>query len=1336
MSSKELSSDLIFYINGRKIVEKNADPEVMLLDFLRRKVRLTGTKYGCGGGGCGACTVMLSQYDPLCKKVVHFSVNACLLPICSLNGAAVTTVEGVGSTKTKMHPVQERIAAAHGTQCGFCSPGMVMSMYTLLRNTPEPSMEDIQEALLGNLCRCTGYRPIVDGFKTFCQRKDCCQERSKDIFARQGCKEDGPCEMESDDTFQADDFRLVDPTQDFIFPPELMIVAQKQSHQRMVFQGERIKWITPADLEDLLELKSQYPHAPLLAGNTTVGPDMKFKGILHPVLLNIGRIQELREIKECDDGITLSAACTLTTIKEKLEEAVKVLPEEKSEGLHALLETLGKVASKQIRNVASVGGNILSSNPKFDLCSVLAALGCSLTILSKDGSRKLNLTEGFFTAVGKTALKPEEVMLSVYIPYTKKWEFMLAFRQAQCRQFAFSIINCGMKVIFFEGTNVVKDLKIFYGGAGATLVSTRNASQQLVGRKWNDNLLTDACKLVLSEIHLPDTAHGGMVEYKKTLILSFFFKFYLHILQKLKAMGLNVAAVPPEYMSALTPLHSKLPQGQLSYQAVSVSQPLEDPVGRPNVHQSGFKHSTGEAIYYDDIPSIDGELFLVFVTSTRPHAKIISIDTTEALSMPGVVAFLSAKDVPGNNKRRWFHDMVELFIEEEVMCVGQMIGAIVAETREQARRAAQKVYVSYQDLEPVFFTIEEAINHQSFFSPQRKLERGDVDVGFETSDQILEGEIYMGGQEHFYMETQGVIAVPKGENGETDLFIATQHAAFAQEVVANALGVSFNKITCHVKRLGGGFGGKIMKIADISAAVAIAAYRTGRSVRCVLERGEDMLMTSGRHPFLGKYKVGFMNDGTIISADVTYYSNAGNTLDESQFIIEKALLHLDNCYKIPNLRGRGIMCKTYLPSYTAFRGFGGPQGLMVIESVINEVAAKCGLPAEEVREINMYRNESHTHFRQSFDASNMVRCWNECLEKASYYQRRQNIEEFNKQNRWKKRGISAVPIKFGIGFTKGFCNQGAALVNVYKDGSVLLSHSGTEMGQGINTKMIQIASRILKIPQSSIYIVETSTASVPNAIPSAASFGTDAVGMAVKDACENMMNRLQPIIEQHPKMSWEYWVKEAYLQRISLSSTGFFKGPNTDVDWERSEGNAYFYFTFGVCCSEVEIDCLTGEHKNIRTDIVMDVGQSLNPTLDIGQIEGGFVQGLGLYTTEELKFSPSGVLITRGPSQYKIPTICDIPEQMNTSLLQNTSNPHAIYSSKGIGEPTVFFGCTVFFAIKQAIAAARKDVGLHDNFTLNSPATPEKIRLACADQFTQMVPTPEPGSFIPWAINV
>ncbi|KAI4874108.1 hypothetical protein NFI96_028851, partial [Prochilodus magdalenae] len=812
-----------------------------------------------------------------------------------------------------------------------------------------------------------------------------------------------------------------------------------------------------------------------------------------------------------------------------------------------------------------------------------------------------------------------------------------------------------------------------------------------------------------------------------------------------------------------------------------------------------------------------------------------SIDASAALAMPGVVTFLTAEHVPGQNRRLWFGNVEELFAEEEscvvqpsadgaaltgglmedttarwrsptpsmllvraffyplpppvcygsihvnainsvmservdlmnnkqkekeiektvlifinstlqVICVGQIIGAIVAENRELAKRASRLVTVAYQDLLPVFFTIQDAIEHQSFFKPRRKLERGNVEEGLEESDHILEGELYMGGQEHFYMETQGVIAVPRGDAGEMELYVATQHAAYTQEVVGLTLGVDSNKITCHVKRLGGGFGGKVMKIASLSAITATAA--TGRAVRCVLERGDDMLITSGRHPFLGKYKVGYMDDGTILAADITYYSNGGSTLDESSFIMEKALLHMDNAYKIPHLRGCGIVCRTFLPSYTAFRGFGGPQGLTIIESVLHEVAAKCGLPAHQVREVNMYQDErSFTHYRQLFSPTDMLRCWAECLEKSHYKERLLAVQQFNSSSRWRKRGMSIVPLKFGIGFSKGFYNQGAALVNIYKDGSVLVSHGGTEMGQGINTKAIQIASRILKVPMSSIHVKETCTGNVPNAAPSAASFGTDAVGMAVKNACEKLMGRLEPIRKKNPEHTWQQLVVEAYCQKISLSATGFFMGPHTGVDWETGAGTAYYYFTFGACCSEVEIDCLTGDHEvayelhvlcsvssltrtehavlqNIRTDIVMDVGRSLNPALDIGQVEGGFVQGLGLYTIEELQFSPDGALRTRGPSDYKIPALSDVPYVLNTHLLTNAQNPHAIYSSKGIGEPPVFFGCTVFFAIKEAIAAARRERGLAEGFSFSSPATAEKIRMACQDSFTAAVSVP------------
>uniref|UniRef100_A0A8C2F8J8 Aldehyde oxidase 5 n=1 Tax=Cyprinus carpio TaxID=7962 RepID=A0A8C2F8J8_CYPCA len=1287
---------------------------------------MTGTKYGCGGGGCGACTVMVSRYDPI-QETVHWSVTACLQPICSLHGAAVVTVEGIGSTKTKLHPVQERIAKAHGSQCGFCTPGMVMSMYTLLRNNPQPTMEDIRETLGGNLCRCTGYRPIIDGFKTFCNVRTvnssngkCCMENSNSHNNESDI---------SGELFSMDNVLPLDPTQDLIFPPELLIMGKKKA-ERLCFQGEKVRWISPADLKDLIKLKAEYSNAPLLVGNTTIGPKMNLKGTVHPLLVNIKANINLTTLFYL--GVTVGAGCSLSVLKDVLLQGIEELGPEKSRVYQALVQTLQCLASKQIRNMATIGGNILSANPKYDLSSILAAAECTLHISLLIPSILFLTTNSLLQYKYNMNFSFHSEKLIAY-PCALQWEFVSAFRQAQRREFAFSIVNSGMRVTFRHDSNVVENLDIFYGGVGPTLVKARHTCKELMGRKWDEKLLVVGTQLLEEEIYVPPTAPGGQEEYRKALVLSFFFKFYMQVLLELQQkVGMN--DLPLEYLSALKPFKNEVPQANHSFQLVPETQSSNDPVGRPNVHQAALQQATGEAVYYDDIPSVKGELFVSMVTSTRAHAKIISIDASVALAMSGVVTFISAKDVPGQNRRLWFNNPEELFAEEEVICVGQIIGAIVAETREQAKRAAEQVDITYEDIQPVFFTIEEAIEHQSFFDPKRKLERGNLEEGFEKADHILEGELYMGGQEHFYMETQGLIAIPKGEAGELELYVASQHAAYTQEVVGITLGIDSNKITCHVKRLGGGFGGKVMKIASLSAIAATAAYKTGRAVRCVLEREDDMLITSGRSPFLGKYKVGYLNDGTILAADITYYSNGGCTLDESSFIMEKALLHMDNGYKIPNLRGHGLVCKTYLPSYTAFRGFGGPQGLTIIESVLHEVAARCGLP---VRDINMYKDEKcYTHHKQLFSPHDMVRCWNECLEKSDYTHRCLSIKQFNAHNHWKKRGISIVPLKFGIGFSKGFYNQGAALVNIYKDGSVLISHGGTEMGQGINTKAIQIASRILKVPMSSIHIKETCTGNVPNAAPSAASFGTDAVGMAVKDGCEKLMRRLEPLIKKHPQFTWQQLVSKTYCQKISLSATGFFMGPHTSVDWEKSDGNAYYYFTFGACCSEVEIDCLTGDHKNIRTDIVMDVGRSINPALDVGQVEGGFVQGIGLYTIEELQFSPEGVLLTRGPSRYKIPALCDIPPQLNVHLLRNADNPHAIYSSKGIGEPPVFFGCTLFFAIKEAIAAARRERGLSESFPFSSPATAEKIRMACEDCFTRMNPPDRKVKTKPWAINV
>uniref|UniRef100_A0A4W5P4Z6 Aldehyde oxidase 5 n=1 Tax=Hucho hucho TaxID=62062 RepID=A0A4W5P4Z6_9TELE len=892
-----------------------------------------------------------------------------------------------------------------------------------------------------------------------------------------------------------------------------MRMGKKHACGSLCFQGDRLKLISPVDLTNLLELKTEYPEAPVVVSNTTIGTNLLFlKGVHHPLIIYAGRVSDLRTVTWGKDGVSVGAVCTLSSLKEEMERAVREMEAERTRGYQALPQTLQCLAGKQIRNMA------------------------------------VN-------------------------PIT--WEFVSAFRQAQRREFAFSIVNAGMKVVFKEGSNIVESLNIYYGGVGPTLVKVGRTCQKLVGRSWGEELLADACWLLEEEVELSDSAHRGKVEYQKTLTTSFFFKFYMQVLQELR--------------------------------------------------ERQFQQATGEAQYYDDMPPVQGELLVFKVTSTRAHIKII---------------------------------------------------------REQ------------QDLLPVFFTIEEAIQHQSFFNPKRKLGRGDVDKAFETVDQILEDEVYLRGQEHFYMETQGLIAMPKRENGELELFVASQHAAYTQESL-------WASITCHVRRLGGAFGGKVMKIASLSAITATAAVKTGRAVRCVLECGDDMLITSGRHPFLGKYKL-FNGEG-------------GPWMNHHLYIMEKALLHMDNGYRIPNLRGCGLVCKTYLPSYMpslniksitmAFRGFGG-QGLMVMESVLHEAAVKCGLPPQEVREINMYREEEcYTHHKQLFSPRDMLRCWDECLDKAGYHHRLQAIQQFDTYNRWKKRGISAVPMKFGVGFSKGFYNQGAALVNIYKDGSVLVTHGGTEMGQGINTKALQISGCILKVPMSSNHIKETCMGNVPSAAPSAASFGTDAVGMAVKDACEKLMRRLKPVMENHPKYTWQQWVINKHPPDYNKLNTMMFCV------------NLHNGIAYNKLCSFPQIVEANCQKTKLTWCYIF-------------QIEGVFVQGIGLYTIEELQFSPEGVLMTRGPFQYNIPALWDV------HLLANAQNPHVIYMSKGIGDPLVFLASTIFFAIKEAVAAARRERGLGDSFPLSSPDTAERIRMACEDQFTKMAPSPKNGTFKPWSINI
>ncbi|XP_025989254.1 xanthine dehydrogenase isoform X1 [Solenopsis invicta] len=1330
-----ISDTLVFYVNGKEILDKNIEPQWTLLWYLRNKLGLTGTKLGCAEGGCGACTVMISKFNRATGKVTHLAVNACLTPICAVHGLAVTTVEGIGSTKTKLHPVQERIAMAHGSQCGFCTPGIVMSMYALLRTIPKPTMENLEIAFQGNLCRCTGYRPIIEGFKTFTEE----WERSRLMTnIREETNGVGVCSMgdacckkaftsEPTEIFNSKEFRPYDPTQEPIFPPKLKLES-KLDKQYLIIKGKNVSWYRPTNLKTLLALKEQYPNAKLVIGNTEIGVEMKFKHLIYPILVQPTQVKEMREIIETPEALRIGANVTLVELEETLRRYVNIKHEYTTKIFTEIINMLHWFAGKQIRNVAAVGGNIMTGSPISDLNPIFMAAGVKLNLRSlKYDSRTIPMDHTFFVGYRRNIVLPEEILVSIDIPFTEKNQYFIAYKQAKRRDDDIAIVNMALNVRFIPDTNVIQEVHIAFGGMAPTTVLASQTCQKIIGRKWNKSILEEVYDSLLEELPLADNAPGGMIKYRRSLTLSLFFKGFLLISKELSKNHVSdVEYTSKELESASDCFHYKAPKSSQYYQVISENQDSHDLLGRPIVHASAFKQATGEAIYCDDMPKFANELYLALVLSTRAHAKIVKIDPSKALAVEGVVSFFSSKDIAED--RRWvgpvFHDD-EVFASEKVTSQGQIIGAIVAVDQMIAQAAARMVEIEYEDLQPIIISIEDAIAHKSFFPgfPKRII-KGDAVKAFAEADHILEGEVRIGGQEHFYLETIAAIVVPREEN-ELEVFCSTQHPTEIQKLIAHVLNIHLNRVNVRVKRIGGGFGGKESRAALLAIPVALAAHRLQKPVRCMLDRDEDMMISGTRHPFLFKYKVGFDNDGRIKVAKVYIYNNGGISHDLSVSVLERAMFHFENSYKIPVSEVYGYVCKTNLPSNTAFRGFGGPQGMFVAETVIRQIADYLHLDIVKLSELNLYKEGDLTHYNQQLVNCTLNRCWRECLASSHYNERIVEVQRYNRENRFKKKGLAIVPTKFGIAFTALFLNQAGALVHIYTDGSVLISHSGVEMGQGLHTKMIQIASRMLKVNPTKIHIVETATDKVPNTSATAASCGSDLNGMAVMRACEEIMKRLQPIINSNPEGTWEEWIKLAYCQRISLSATGFFQTPNIGYSFETNTGNPFNYFTYGVACTEVEIDCLTGDHEVLRTDIVMDLGESLNPAIDIGQIEGAFVQGYGLFTLEEMIYSPTGILFSRGPGAYKLPGFTNIPQEFNVSLLKGTSNPRAVYSSKAVGEPPLFLASSTFFAIKEAIKAARRDMNIHGYFRLDAPATASRIRNACIDDLTTKVAEPD-----------
>ncbi|KAI0225201.1 hypothetical protein L0F63_003442 [Massospora cicadina] len=1253
---------LIFFINRKLHCLERPDPKLTTLAYLRKQ-GLTGTKLGCGEGGCGACTVVIASLNENIKF-----------------GAART---GSWFAVWILHP-----------RYGH------MSMYGLLQNTKEPTIQDIEDSFEGN--RAASEEPedkhcnIVYSHNSI--NADASSMKPKVVAA---CS---ISELAAKAPYLSE--------QDVPFPRDLLEKMVSLSSEFLYFEREGCEWFRPIQLQQLLELKAQHPGGELVGGGTKFGIEMRVRSSNYRCFIDVSGIAELRQVTWGEDAMTIGPNLTITDFICSLEAQLPLVKSHQRTTLKAFLTNLRWFAGAQIRNVATVGGNLATGSPASDLSPLLIATQAVLTLTSQGGTRRLTMSD-FFKGYHETALNQDEVILSIKVPLARKGQFVRAYKQARRKEMDSAIVNAAFCVqLDMNSQPTIVSLELSYGGLGPTPVRLTAAPKKAYGLQWghpaNLEKITDA---VLNELALPYSMVGGMPSYRRALAVSFFKRFWYQLARDL-SLECDVS------FQNLDGIERGPTQATQTF-GPSANHHAEDQlISRTYPHLSALAHCTGTAKYLDDLPAIATQLHAAPVFSTHAHAEILAVDPSSALALAGVHHFINHADVPGQNAWGVLVQDEELFATKEVHCVGQLIGLVLADSHELARRAAQLVRVRYKPLD-FLLTIQDAINANSFFPFERKLTKGDFSEEAFTEDGVIvvSGECYVG----------GCLAIPKGENGEMELLCSSQNLAESQMQAALALRLPANRITARAKRLGGGFGGKETRASVVAVAAAVAAHASGRPVRYILDRDMDMLSSGNRHPCYAKYRLAITRDGRFRALDLELVANAGWCNDVSHAVLERAVTHCDNVYHFPILRVVGRLAKTNVSTNTAFRGFGGPQAMMVTEMMIAAAADTLGMDPAALRRLNFYEEGQLTHYKMPILDWHLPEMWDSLLADAKYLQRLAEIDAFNASNPWRKRGIVAIPTKFAISFNVHYLNQAGATVLIYTDGSVLLSHGGVDMGQGLHTKMVQLCANALRVPLHSVHVAETCTDKVANASPTASSSSSDLNGMAVLDACRQLNERLQPYWDRAPPDATLAQVAmAAYLDMVNLGASGFYRAPTTPFDWERGEGTMFLYTTTGVAVTEVEVDVLTGDHVVRAADLLMDVGNSINFAIDLGQIEGAFVQGMGWCTTEETLFaSETGRRIGLGPGTYKIPGFRSIPQKFNVNILPGRAYHHlpTVKSSKGIGEPLCSWGplsCLPY---------------IDTPLSLPSPATAEIIRLACEDKLARCAQIfPSHPAEKPWAV--
>ncbi|XP_043217578.1 indole-3-acetaldehyde oxidase-like isoform X1 [Amphibalanus amphitrite] len=1244
-----------------------------LADYLRFTRRLPGTKTMCREGGCGACVVSVRVPDPTTGVMKTKAVNSCLVPLHVCQDWQVKTVEAIGDRKNGYHPIQVRLAQLNGTQCGYCSPGMVMSMYSLLESRDTLTKEDVEQAMDGNLCRCTGYRPILDAFKTFGADADQkTKDMVKDIEEAAGCKSQsgGACGGGGGGGRCAGCPRALPMS-----------------------SGEA-QWALPESLAKLYAAMAAVPRGRtlrLVTGNTGSGV-YKHDGPFDSYISTL-KVPELHAVSKTAEAATFGGAVTLSRL---IEELQLLAPTAGFAHCRQMASHLLLVANTPVRNMGSWAGNLMikHAHREFpsDVFLLLTAARAKIVVADAQGAAEEMDVETLF----KIDMN-RKVIVSLKLPALDDNYIFKTYKVTPRAVSAHAYVNAAFLLPVNKDTMTITEKPtLLFGGISKTFVHASATEEFLTGKSLLDAATVSGALAALQAEVVPDAdPELSATEYRASLTTSLLYKVILYTLgdrlpEHLRSGGEDITRPPV-----------------VGSQKFDTDKDLW-PVNQPVPKLEAQAQTAGEAEYINDQEALSDELHGAFVISTVAKAKLKGVDASAALALDGVRGFFSAKDVDGTNNIKGDKNPEELFVSDKVKYCGQPIG-VVADSPEIARRAAALVTVQYEDVQRPILTIKEAIADGQEIKPDTmmhlEINTGEnVDEAIAAAPRQLSGEFQIGGQYHFYMETQTVRAVPR-EDDQLDLFSATQDIRDTHHTVAKVLKMPAHKINVSVRRLGGAYGGKLAYPTTVAAGAALAAVKLNRPVRIVLDVEANMEMFGGRLPYLVEYKAGVDETGKVQGLKMRYLCDAG--FASSATTTFSAVSMAQNVYQATNWTVVPGHVNTDLAANTWCRSPGTTQGVAGIENVMQRIAHELKLDPWEVRKANFFKPDTKFALSASDEADHAVftQMIDEMFTEGQIQQRKADIAAFNQANRWKKRALSLVPLRYPVHLWAKY----PALVSIYDlDGTVAVSVGGIEMGQGLNTKVAQVCAHELGVSLDMVSVKPSDNLISPNASPTGGSIGSEMSCMAVRDACQELKLRLKPF--QGEDKAWIQVVTSASGAGVNLSAhSASRRRPET-------------YNVFGLTAVELELDVLTGENCVRRVDLYEDAGQSLSPWVDIGQAEGAFVMGLGLFMTERHRFHPdTGKRLTNRTWNYYVPTLKDIPRDFRVKFLKNNKNDIGVFNSKATGEPPLCMTSACLFALREAVASARNDAGDAAWFDFDAPGTVERAQMACGTSLDMMV---------------